>query len=62
MAEGKALDVVFLVLSKGFDAVPHSIPLAKLSSCGMSRFVMHRVKNWLKGRCQRIVEIWDISG
>lgn len=41
--------------------ISHSIPLAKLYSCGMSRFMMHRVKNWLKDRCQRIEEIWDMS-
>ncbi|KAK4827324.1 hypothetical protein QYF61_016574 [Mycteria americana] len=52
--EGKVVDVDFLDFSKAFDPVPHSILLDKLSSCGMSGFTVHWVKNWLKGRAQRV--------
>ncbi|KAK4831141.1 LOW QUALITY PROTEIN: hypothetical protein QYF61_015444 [Mycteria americana] len=45
--EGKVVDV--------FDTVPHSILLDKLSNCGISGFTVHWVKNWLKGRAQRVV-------
>ncbi|KAK4826782.1 hypothetical protein QYF61_011431 [Mycteria americana] len=53
--EGKAVDVVFLDFSKAFDTVPHSTFLDKLSNCGMSGFTVCSVKNWLKGRAQRVV-------
>ncbi|KAK4832485.1 hypothetical protein QYF61_023532 [Mycteria americana] len=60
--EGKAVDIVFLDFSKAFDTVPHSILLDKLSNCGMSRFMVHWVKNWLKGRAQRVVVDAATSG
>jgi len=44
---------VFLDFSKVFDTVPHSIPLDRFFNSGMSRFMVHWVKNWLKGRAQR---------
>ncbi|KAK4810929.1 hypothetical protein QYF61_013337 [Mycteria americana] len=60
--EGKAVDVVFLHFSKAFDTVPHSILLDKLSNCEMSRFMVCWVKNWLKGRAQRVVVNGATSG
>ncbi|KAK4811153.1 hypothetical protein QYF61_019784 [Mycteria americana] len=60
--EGKAVDVAFLDFSKAFDAVPHRILLDKLSSCEMSRYTVHWVKNWLKGRAQRVVVNGATSG
>ncbi|KAK4829005.1 hypothetical protein QYF61_001761 [Mycteria americana] len=60
--EGKAVDVVFLDFSKAFDTVPHSILLHKLSTCGMSGFMMRWAKNWLKGRAQRVVVNGATSG
>ncbi|KAK4811344.1 LOW QUALITY PROTEIN: hypothetical protein QYF61_027573, partial [Mycteria americana] len=52
--EGKAVDVVFPDFRKAFDTVPHNILLDKLSNCEMSRFMVCWVKNWLKGRAQRV--------
>ncbi|KAK4823652.1 hypothetical protein QYF61_005004 [Mycteria americana] len=60
--EGKVVDVVFLDFSKAFDTVPDSILLDKLSNCGTSRFTVHWVKNWLKGRAQRVVVNVATSG
>ncbi|KAK4811167.1 hypothetical protein QYF61_019798 [Mycteria americana] len=60
--EGKVVDVAFLDFSKAFDAVPHSILLDKLSSCEMSRYTVRWVKNWLKGRAQRVVVNGATSG
>ncbi|KAK4824957.1 hypothetical protein QYF61_021645 [Mycteria americana] len=53
--EGKVVDVLFLDFSKAFDTVAHSILLDKLSNSGMSGFTVGWVKNWLKGRAQRVV-------
>ncbi|KAK4823990.1 hypothetical protein QYF61_009115 [Mycteria americana] len=53
--EGKAVDIVFLDFSKAFDTVPHSVLLDKLSSCGISGFMVYWVKNRLKGRAQSVV-------
>ncbi|KAK4815141.1 hypothetical protein QYF61_017582 [Mycteria americana] len=50
VGEGKVVD-----FSKAFDTVPHSILLDKLSSCGVSGFMVRWVKNWLDGRAQRVV-------
>ncbi|KAK4824601.1 hypothetical protein QYF61_016870 [Mycteria americana] len=60
--EGKAVDVVFLDFSKAFDIVPHSILLDKLSNCEINRFIVHCVKNWPKGRAQRVVVSGATSG
>ncbi|KAK4827981.1 hypothetical protein QYF61_022683 [Mycteria americana] len=48
--------------SKAFDTVPHSILLDKLSNCGMSRFTVCWVKNWLKDRGQSVVVNGATSG
>ncbi|KAK4827722.1 hypothetical protein QYF61_021022 [Mycteria americana] len=60
--EEKAVDVVLLDISKAFDTVPDSILLDKLSSCGMSGYTVCWVKNWLKGRAQRVVVNGATSG
>ncbi|GAB0209474.1 mitochondrial enolase superfamily member 1 [Grus japonensis] len=60
--EGKAVDVLFLDFSKVFDAVPHSVLLDKLSNCEMSRYTVHWVKNWMKGRAQRVAVNGATSG
>ena len=56
------VDVAFLDFSRGFDPVPHSILLEKLSSCGMSRFIVHWVKNWLNSRASRAAVNGPASG
>jgi len=53
--KGKKVDEVFLDFVKTFDTVLHSILLDKLSSCGMNRFMVCWVKNWLNSRTQRVV-------
>ena len=62
MDKGKAMDAVFPDFSEAFDTVPHSILLDKLSSCGMSGFMVRWLKNWLKGRAQRVVVNGAASG
>ena len=56
------VDVVFPDFSKAFDTVPHSILLDKLSNYRMRGFMVRWVKNWQKGRAQRVVMIWATSG
>ena len=52
--EGKAVDVVYLDISKAFDTVSHSILLQKLVVRGLDRYTLGWVKNWLEGRAQRV--------
>jgi len=53
--EGKAVGVISLDFSKAFDIVPHSIFLEKLAAHGLDGCTLHWIKNWLKGRGQRVV-------
>ena len=53
--EGKAVDVVYLDFSKTFDTVCHSILLQKLAACGLDRYTLGWVRNWLEGRARRVV-------
>ena len=53
--EGKAVDVVYLDFSKAFDTVSHSILLQKLAVCGLDRYTLVWVRNWLEGRAQSVV-------
>ena len=53
--EGKAVDVVYLDFSKAFDTVSHSILLQKLAVCGLDRYTLGWVRNWLEGQAQRVV-------
>jgi len=53
--EGKAVDVVYLDVSKAFDTVPHSILLENLVAQGLDGCTVRWVKNWLDGPAQRVV-------
>ncbi|KAK4825198.1 hypothetical protein QYF61_025126 [Mycteria americana] len=53
--EGKAVDVVYLDVSKAFDTVSHSILLEKLAAHGLNECSLCWVKNWLDGWAQRVV-------
>ena len=52
--EGKAVDVIYLDFSKAFDAVFHSILLEKLAACGLDRYTLCWVKNWLHVWAKRV--------
>ncbi|RMC15948.1 hypothetical protein DUI87_08155 [Hirundo rustica rustica] len=52
---GKAVDVVYLDLSKAFDTVSHSILLDKLATHGLDRSTLHWVRDCLDGQAQRVV-------
>jgi len=53
--EGKAVDVIYLDLSKAFDTVPHRILLQKPAVHGLDGCTVCWIKNWLTGQAQRVV-------
>ena len=46
---------VYLNFIKAFNTVSHSILLEKLVACGLNRYSLSWVKNWLEGWAQRMV-------
>ena len=54
MDEGKAFDAVYLDFSKAFDKVCHTRLIAKLKNIGVGGKILVWLKNWLKGRRQRV--------
>ncbi|KAJ7411359.1 rna-directed dna polymerase from mobile element jockey-like [Willisornis vidua] len=53
--KGKAVDVVYLGLSKSFDTVSHGILLEMLAVHGLDRSTLFWVESWLDGRAQRML-------
>ncbi|CAM5084405.1 unnamed protein product [Natator depressus] len=53
--EGKAVDVLFLDFSKGFDTVSHSTLVSKLKKYGQDECTTRWVESWLDCRAQRVV-------
>ena len=55
VGEGRAVDVVYLDLSKAFDTVSHKILTRKLGKRGLEERTVRWTENWLNGRAQRVV-------
>jgi len=53
--EGRAVEVVYLDFSKAFDTVSHNILLGKLGKCGLDKWSVRWIENWLNGRTQSVV-------
>ncbi|CAM4591389.1 unnamed protein product [Caretta caretta] len=53
--EGKAVAVLFLVFSKAFDMVSHSILASKLKKYGLDEWTIRWIESWLDCRAQRVV-------
>ena len=53
--EGRAVDVVYLDFSKAFDTVSHRLLLGKLAACGLDRYTLLWIRNWLEGCAQWVV-------
>ena len=53
--ERKAVDVVYLDFSKAFDNASHCLVPQKLAVCGLDRYTLGWVRNWLEGWAQRVV-------
>jgi len=52
--EGRAVDVVYLEVSKAFGTVSRDILLVKLRKCGLDEWSVRWIENWLNGRAQRL--------
>ncbi|GAB0203076.1 mitochondrial enolase superfamily member 1 [Grus japonensis] len=53
--EGRAVNVVYLDVSKAFDTVSYNILISKLRKCGLDEWTVRWVENWLNDRAQRVV-------
>ena len=52
--EGDAVDTIYLDFAKAFDKVPHRRLISKLECHGVSGSVLRWIKEWLRGRKQRV--------
>ena len=53
--EGRAVNVVYLSFSTGFQTVSRNILLGQLRKCGLDEWPVRWIENWLNGRAQRVV-------
>uniref|UniRef100_A0A452HYE6 Reverse transcriptase domain-containing protein n=1 Tax=Gopherus agassizii TaxID=38772 RepID=A0A452HYE6_9SAUR len=60
--KGNAVDLIYLDFSKAFDTVPHGELLVKLEKMGINMKIERWIRNWLKGRLQRVVLKGELSG
>ena len=55
MAEGHAVDVLYLDFAKAFDKVPHERLLMKCRGLGLGGRLLEWIRVWLSDRKQRVV-------
>ncbi|KAK4824064.1 hypothetical protein QYF61_009915 [Mycteria americana] len=53
--QGRAVDVVYLDISKAFGTVSHRILIEKLMKYGLDEQTMRWIENWLNCQAQRVV-------
>ena len=59
---GDPVDVIFLDFQKAFDKVPHMRLMAKVEEMGIAGKVLDWIREWLRGRKQRVVINGKASG
>ncbi|KAG6935017.1 hypothetical protein G0U57_015760, partial [Chelydra serpentina] len=60
--KGNAVDLIYLDFSKAFDTVPHEELSVKLEKMGINMKIERWIRNWLKGRLQRVILKGELSG
>ncbi|CAM4592819.1 unnamed protein product [Lepidochelys olivacea] len=60
--KGNTVDLIYLDFSKAFDTVPHGELLVKLEKMGINMKIERWIRNWLKGRLQRVLLKGELSG
>ncbi|CAM5090421.1 unnamed protein product [Natator depressus] len=60
--KGNAVDLIYLDFSKAFDTVPQGELLVKLEKMGINMKIERWIRNWLKGRLQRVILKGELSG
>ncbi|CAM4563975.1 unnamed protein product [Caretta caretta] len=60
--KGNAVDLIYLDFSKAFDMVSHGELLVKLEKMGINMKIERWIRNWLKGRLQRVILEGELSG
>jgi len=55
VAEGSAVDIVYLDFNKAFDTISHNILFMKLRKCGIGEWMVRCSDNWPTGIAQKIV-------
>ena len=53
--EGEPVDIIYLDFQKAFDKVPHERLILKLKALGIGGTVLDWIREWLRGRKQKIV-------
>ena len=57
--EGSPVNIIYLVIQKAFDKVPHQNRLLKLNAHGTGDGIINWVKKWFTDRRQLVIVDWE---